>query len=346
MIMRKRLFLICAFLLMFLLSAKAETLLFNGVEYDTEAETIDMGDTKIQDLQVFYHFLEQFPNLKKVDMFNTPVRRSQIETMTAKFPEVEFGWTMQFAEHTVRTDVTAYSTLHWSKDQKHGTADISLVRYCKNLKALDIGHNAVTDLSFLYDLPDLRVLIIACNRVKDITPIGSLKRLEYLELFTNEIEDITPLTGLTNLMDLNIAFNYIQDISPILTLKNLKRLWSGRCVNRGTNISLSNKQMSQIREAIPGIREINNLTHPTGGTWREHPHFDVIHRMFRSGVYEPFADSFQVDEETGTISVSLGEEQEEETQQKAPDAFITIVQQAEKEGLIPLSAPEITKRKR
>ena len=289
--MRKRLFLICAFLLMFLFSAKAETLLFNGAEYDTEAENIDMGDTKIQDLQVFYHFLEQFPNLKKVDMFNTPVRRSQIETMTAKFPEVEFGWTMQFAEHTVRTDVTAYSTLHWSKDQKHGNADISLVRYCKNLKALDIGHNAVTDLSFLYDLPDLRVLIIACNRVKDITPIGSLKRLEYLELFTNEIEDITPLTGLTNLMDLNIAFNYIQDISPILTLKNLKRLWAGdmECLKWAEEQQFLSYQRDRL-EAWNFWTDI-----PTLYGWRGdedgkigHPRYEIIKAMFKEGVYYDF----------------------------------------------------------
>ena len=52
------------------------------------------------------------------------------------------------------------------------------------------------------------------------------------------------------------------------------------------------------------------------------------------------------EEEPSEAPPEQSEEQEEETQQKAPDAFITIVQQAEKEGLIPLSAPEITKRKR
>ena len=343
--MRKRILLICAFLLVLLLSAHAEPVSFNGMEFDTESEYIDMGETRIKDLQSFYRFLEQFPNLKKVDMFSTPVRLTQIKAMTSQFPQIEFGWTMQFAEHTVRTDVTAYSTLHYSNAQKHGNADIGLVRYCRKLKALDIGHNAVTDLSFLYDLPDLRVLIIACNNVKDITPIGSLKRLEYLELFTNEIEDISPLTGLTNLMDLNISYNYIKDISPILTLKNLKRLWTSRSVNRGMNVSLTYQQIDQIRKAIPGIREINNLSNPTGGTWREHPHFDVIHRMFRSGIYEAFADSFQVDEETESISVSIGNETEAHDAEPEAEPFISIVQQAKTEGIIPMHAPEVTKRK-
>lgn len=305
--MRRIACLMCAFILVLMVSAQADTIPFNGMEFSTEAEYLNMGDTRILDLPSFYSFLKQFPNLKKVDMFATPVRKSQIDILTTRFPDIEFGWTIQFAEHQVRTDVTAYSTLHYSNAQKHGNADIGLLRYCKKLKALDFGHNSVTDLSFLYDLPDLRVLIIACNQVEDITPIGSLKHLEYLELFTNNIRDISPLKGLNNLMDLNISYNYIQDITPILTLKNLKRLWTSKSINRGMNVSLSYAQINQIREAIPGV-EINNLSNPTGGTWREHPHFDVIHRMFRAGSYEPFEDSFQVDEETTVLRVSIENE--------------------------------------
>ena len=260
-----------------------------------------MGSQSITDFESFYQFLEKFSDLTRVDMFETTVRSTQINEMTRRFPQIEFGWTMQFAEHIVRTDCTAFSTLHYSNASTHGDADISLVRYCHNLKALDIGHNAVTDLSFLYDLPELRVLIIACNQVEDITPIASLKHLEYLEMFTNKVRDISALTGLEHLMDLNIAYNYIADISPILTLSSLKRLWSCRSVNRGSNVSLSYAQIDQIKEAIPGI-ELNNLSNPTGGTWREHPHFDVIHSMFRTTIYEPFEDSFDVPD-TPKISV-------------------------------------------
>ena len=299
--MRRLILLSCLMLLLLIPEADARTLVFNGMQFDSEAQYIDMGNATIRDLPSFYVFLQQFQQLKKVDMFATPVRRTQIETMTKTFPDIEFGWTMQFAEHTLRTDATVFSTLHYSKDQKHGNADIALVRFCRHLKALDFGHNSVSDLSFLYELPELRVLIIACNQVEDITPISSLKNLEYLELFTNNIRDISALEGLDHLVDLNISYNYISDITPIFSLKNLKRLWSCRSVNRGMNVSLSNEQIQAIKAAIPGIREINNLSNPTGGTWREHPHFEVIHRMFRAGVYEPFADSFLVEDETRSV---------------------------------------------
>jgi Leucine-rich repeat (LRR) protein len=73
------------------------------------------------------------------------------------------------------------------------------LKYLKNLKYLDVGHNAIDDLSFLYDLPELRILIVADNYVTDyitdLTPIASLKHLQYLEVFTNNITDLSPLSG-------------------------------------------------------------------------------------------------------------------------------------------------------
>ena len=276
-------------------SALADHAVYGGASFDTDSEWIDLGEQVVDDFPAFYQFLEKFPHLKKVDMFATPVRREQVEEMASRFRSVEFGWTIHFEEHVVRTDATAFSTLHMSNAKKHGDRNISLVRYCRHLRALDIGHNSVTDLSFLYDLPELRVLIIACNQVEDITPIASLKNLEYLELFTNKIRDITPLTGLTHLMDLNIAFNYIQDISPIFTLKSLKRLWTGMSVNRGMGMSFSRAQIDEVMAAFPHL-ELNNSSNPTGGTWREHPHFEAIHTFFRTGVYVPFEDSILVDD--------------------------------------------------
>ena len=139
--------------------------------------------------------------------------------------------------------------------------------------------------------------------IEDITPIASLKKLEYLELFTNNIRDISPLTGLDHLMDLNISYNYIQDISPIFTLKSLNRLWTYLCINRGMNQSLTQTQIAELKAAFPNL-ELNNVSNPTGGTWREHPHFEVFHTFFRTGEYVPFEDSFLVEDDQ-PVSVSL-----------------------------------------
>ena len=264
---------------------------FMSTDVPEDTRYVDMGKNQISDWKGFYAFLDQLPELEKVDMFATPVWKNRIQEMAERYPEIEFGWTIRFSEHTVRTDATAFSTLHLSGSQTHSVDEIGLVRYCRQLRALDFGHNGVKDLSFLYDLPELRVLIIAINRVEDITPIASLKHLEYLEIFTNYITDLTPLLGLNHLMDLNIGFNFIADLSPLTQMKQLRRLWMYNCIDRYRKTPIPEDQLQTIREALPET-EINIRSNPSEGGWRDHHHFDVIHRMFRTGVYEPFEDSW------------------------------------------------------
>lgn len=240
--------------------------------------------------------LAEYPNLKKVDMFSIPVNRYQIEELVKLYPDVEFGWTIKLGDdHLVRTDATAFSTLHFSGAKVHGTKELSLLRYCKKLKALDIGHNAADDLSWLEELTDLRVLIIAINRVTDISPLASLKKLEYLEMFNNQVTDLTPLKSLTRLMDLNIGFNKIADFSPLYEMKWLQRLWVHKAENRnGKGNGISQAVVDKLIKKLPEC-EINYTSMPTLGGWREHPHYFVIKEMFAGSEYIPFTDSFSDD---------------------------------------------------
>ena len=118
--------------------------------------------------------LARYPNLEKVDMFDIPVGKTQVRELEELYPGVTFGWTLKIGgDHLVRTDATAFSTLHWSHSTPHPTEEISLLRYCKNLRALDFGHNGVDDISWLTELTELRVLIIAVNRLTDISPLAT-----------------------------------------------------------------------------------------------------------------------------------------------------------------------------
>jgi hypothetical protein len=159
--------------------------------------------------------------------------------------------------------------------------------------ALDIGHNRVDDLSFLYDLPNLKVLIVACNAVTDITPIGSLKDLEYLEIFKNKIKDISPLAGLTNLVDLNICFNYIGDWTPIHGLTKLERLWLYNSNNYSDDRPVPTSVVNELKEKLPDCY-IDYRSYSTNGGWREHPRYDVIYEMFKSGQYIAFPTAEEI----------------------------------------------------
>ena len=258
---------------------------------------LDLGDKPMK-LDKVMAILDGYPNLKKVDMFGTPVGLKAINQLVERYPGVEFGWTIKFGDdHRVRTDATAFSTLHLSGSKTHSTEEISLLRYCKKLRALDFGHNGCKDISWLSELPELRVMIIAINRVEDISVLAELHNLEYLEIFNNHITDISPLKGLTHLMDLNISYNNIEDLSPLYEMHWLKRLWLYRAKNRNGNNPVTDEEMAALRAALPDC-EIDAHSMPTAGTWRKHPHFDVIHAMFRSpDGYAPFEDSWPADGE-------------------------------------------------
>ena len=282
---------------------------YEGLSFPEDAEYIDLNDLVVTDFESFAGFLEQLPGLRQVDMWKNRMTKAQCDFLAERFPQVRWGWTMVIRngkdEHLIRTDYTSWSTLHNNKSPHHKSEDFSVLKYCWNLMALDIGHNSVTSLDFLYDLPNLRVLIIARNTVEDITPVGSLKKLEYLEMFSNHVRDISPLENLPHLMDLNICFNQIKDLSPLLKLPSLKRLWMYSC--QWSNTIPSGEQVDAVRAAFPEARI--DLTHYcTNGGWRYltkteiDPHYSVILQTFGENhlhpkfEYVPFLDSW-VDED-------------------------------------------------
>lgn len=236
----------------------------------------DVGDVAIRDFEEFKMFLSCFPNLTHVDMYETKIVRKRIDELVEAFPHIQFGWSMKVADHIIRTDATAFSTLHSDKSTEHSSKDFEVLKYCKNLKALDLGHNKITTLTFLDDLLELRILILARNRITDITPLRNLDKLEYLELFMNKITDISPLSNLNRLIDLELTRNQITDYSPLYNLPSLERLWLNR----------SGKAIAQdaLRNALPSCY-IDFDSNPTQGGWREHERYDVVKAIFAEGLY-------------------------------------------------------------
>ncbi len=293
--MKKYLFLLFALFLMSLASfapAETATVRFKGLTVPVDAEEIDLGRVVVEvgEDQKFFRFLESLPNLKKVNMFHTTLIRRRITQYATNFPNIEFGWTMTFNYHVVRTDATALSTRHGSNSERHTEEDFSILKYCKNLQALDIGHNAVKDLSFLEDLPHLKVLILVDNQFTDITPLAELKELQYLELFYNHVEDVSALAGLNSLVDLNICYNRIPDLHPLLGLTNLRRLWIYNSNDYNPEHKLDETMLAQLSQALPDTY-IDSVSSSVEGGWREHPHFYTIQRIFaKDGQYEPFED--------------------------------------------------------
>lgn len=259
------------------------TIRLGNIDVDSEAEeaSLDRKYARKPKMADLMERLAYLPKLKKLDMFNHRYPTDKLALLHDSYPGIRIGFTFVMEEWTLRSDITAFSTL--SPKQRYTQEDFLPLRFCHDLLGLDLGHNAITDLSFLEQFPNLRVLILADNRITDVGPIAQLKDLEYLELFQNHITDLSPLAANQNLIDLNVCWNpELTDYETVLALPKLERIWLA-------NTAISPEGQQALREAFPDARVVFKADHSTSG-WRTHDRYSVIRKMFSSRRYLPFKE--------------------------------------------------------
>lgn len=279
-----RMLAVCMGLLLCAAPAMAETIhMYTNVDVPRDAEAVDFGDLSIVNMERLTANLKQLPNLKEVRMYGSRLSVSQLEALMAAFPGVQFHTRLAIVRGVLSTEATAYSTMNTPEAKRNPTSAFRGLKYLKHLKYLDVGHNAIDKLDFLYDLPELRILILADNYVTDLTPIASLHNLQYLELFANRLSDLTPLSGLTELLDLNICYNKITDVTPLHALTQLERLWL-------PDRYLTAEQKAALEAALPNTQIVYEWSRSTSFGWRKHPRYTVIRRIYDTGEFVPFPD--------------------------------------------------------
>ena len=185
------------------------------------------------------------------------------------------------------SNCTAYSTLNGPDEpEKLRSGNLEALQYVHGLKALDLGHNDITDLDWLQYCPDLELLILSDNKkIKDITPIGELKHLQYLEIFSTDTVDISPLANCTELIDLNLsAMKSVTDLSPLDGLTKLERFWGTRMYG------LSEEEKERFAAAHPGVQISFNAKHQTSDGWREHERYDHYCWCLKHQTWIPFGE--------------------------------------------------------
>lgn len=259
-----------------------------GQVFSTEDEMIDLGDDVTDDnVEDLMTLLDQMPYLKEAHMYESTLSQENMDLLFDSYPDIFFGWTFKMCKrkYVIRSDITAFSTLLGAPMHEYTQENFAPLRYCKNLQALDLGHNAITDLSFLQNFPHLKFLILADNQLSDISPLASLTELEYLEIFMNEdITDYSPLSNLP-LKHLNIrcpgADDYQLKADPFLGISTLKRFWAS-CDN------FSKTETERMREALPDCDVCVTDDHSTGDDWRRDDLYAIVKRMFKTREYEPY----------------------------------------------------------
>ena len=142
------------------------------------------GDTTVLDLDsltkdtIKTTFLRQaltcLTQLTHVTMFEQKISVKDMEAIMADFPQITFDWSVQIGTYRIRTDATAFSTLKGRQEPRFTAKDMAPLKYCTQLEAIDLGHNNVSDLSFLTQWPHLKILIIIDSKrpVTDLTPLA------------------------------------------------------------------------------------------------------------------------------------------------------------------------------
>lgn len=229
--------------------------------------------------------------LEVLDMDFCGVPNEAMEQIRNALPGVKVIWRIWFGTgYSVRTDVEKILASKPSVGGILHDADVQVLRYCTDVKYIDLGHNEViTDISFVASMPRLEVAILAMNDIVDISPLANCPELEYLEIQTNErLGDLSPLANCKKLAHLNTArCRNVSDISSLYGLEKLERFYLG-----GNN-GVPQQQKDEFRALRPDCK-FNDLvfSDPTSDGWRVvdmkidtwmpiyHPRYELLLEQF------------------------------------------------------------------
>ena len=251
-----------------------------GVPVNSNDTEIDLSNISMKSVDEVENSLKLFNRLEKVIMYKCGISSEDMDALWKRHPETRFVWGAYFAGHYLRTDSVSFMPwkLGYTRDGRRGMNNDEAVelKYMVDLVAIDIGHNNINDLSFLYYTPNVEYLMICCSNISDLTPVGSLKKLKYLEIWENKITDISPLAGCTALEDINFTFTVVDDLTPLFGLP-LKNIWfNGRYY--------SEEQVQSVVDAFPDSTVKYWGAWPTSLGWRRIPNYfaqrDVLEMFY------------------------------------------------------------------
>lgn len=268
--------------------------LLDGVEFETNSEEIDISSHKIAvDEKEFAKQIQNFPNVQKLIMCDCGYTNEQMEYLRDEFPEIKVVWRLRFGRWSVRTDAISFSTLQ-PKDYTvtMNNADAAQLKYCTDLVLLDIGHNRITDVSFLQYMPELKIFIVHANydrknggKIRDLSYLKYCPKLQYLEIFKSDVTDLSFLQYLPELKDLYASTTPISDITYLMDLPKLERLFI-------QDTRISKDDYLRLKERYPDAQILyyGNLSVWDNG-WRNHPRYYAMRSMIKNNnVHELFAD--------------------------------------------------------
>lgn len=251
-----------------------------GRSFDKTTQELSFRGQTAPDTDRLVRIIRALPALRRVDLLDSGVRSADCMELAALFPEIRFIFELRFAGYSVPTDALCFSTQKRGESWGRLTSeDIApLLRYCTDLRALDLSNNDIDSLAGIEGLEQLEVLFLSGNdALTDLSPLASLPRLRYLECaLCRKISDFSPLRDLTALEYLNVSYSpALTDLDFLSAMPSLKMAWVRSC-------GIPTAEWTAAREAYPEVRFLfwsENVSAGADG-WRSEPANVAIRTAF------------------------------------------------------------------
>jgi len=222
-----------------------------------EYTNVQIGD---QGLARFREILPFMFNLKALVLDDCGTSDSAMAELRDAFPDIKIIWRIHFGKFNCLTDTEMIWATGTVTDGVSGS-----LKYCTDVKYIDMGHNCITNIDFVRYMPKLEVAIFSVTWVRDLSPFANCPNLRFLEIFNAEYPSVAPLANCTKLEHLNISYNRVglRDITPLYELPNLKRFWC-------TMSEIPTDQQEEIQRRMPNCQFEFRWIDPAegNGNWR------------------------------------------------------------------------------
>ena len=283
-----------------------------GKTVGTDDELIDLRGRKYSYTYFKNALDEALPKLtsvKKIDMCGCGLTNREMEQLCEAYPKIKFVWMVHFGVWNLRTDAVAFAALNSNGMERYSQDDYApLFKYCTDLRALDLGHSLITDISAVSSLKKLRAIILTDNKIKDISAFSELKELEFIEMnATNKIPTLEPLRNLKNLKYINLwGSDGITDLSPLYHHDQLQIVIFDRAV--------PNEERERFIESNPNCNVSFKVDYSLGLTttkdWRDNPYRQRLKKAFKTDkAFFNWRYITGFDEETGEYIVDYSSNQ-------------------------------------
>ena len=255
-----------------------------GVSFSLADEVVSFNKKnlkrKVEELKLLLPYMR---NVKRLDLENCSIDNETMAALRDEFPQPKLVWRVKVGAYTVRTD--AWMIKFSSDSRKLSDKDTANLKYCREIRYLDLGHNSIHHMEFVSNMPDLEVCIMY-DPISSLKGIETCSKLEYFECFSCGLKDLSPLSSCKELKHLNVCYNHIKDITPLYELTKLERLWISR------NEGIPKEQLQKFKELMPDCVVNTTVHNPTGDGWRQDekkqyvPRYALLREQFRYGETE------------------------------------------------------------